>query len=130
MGMNRGCSGFNQAGEPCGSTPPLDAEYCLWHDPERTKEAAEACRIGGGRSRRAATVAAIYEVGDLKSVESIRDVARTNLLETFALDNSINGSRAVAQSLQLAAKLLEVGDLEKRVAEIEAAFAPRRPKKR
>jgi hypothetical protein len=130
MKERRRCAGFNEAKEPCGSAPPLDAEFCLWHDPQRTQEAAEARRIGGARSRRAATVAAIYEVGDLRSVESIRDVLKVNLLETFAQDNSIARSRAVTSALTVAAKLLGVGDLEKRVAEIEAAFAPRRPKKR
>jgi hypothetical protein len=126
----RRCKGFNEEGEPCGSPPPLDADYCLWHDPERKQEAAEARRIGGARSRRAATLATIYEVGDLKSVDSIRDVLRVNLLETLAQDNTIARSRAVVQNLGVATKLLEVGELEDRVSAIEAAHESRRPKAR
>ncbi len=48
----RHCAFLSPAGKPCGANPRRESGLCLFHDPSMAKEAAEAQRLGGLRSRR------------------------------------------------------------------------------
>ena len=97
---------------------------CFWHSPEHADEAAEARRLGGLRRRREATLAGAYEVEGLHTLPNIRRLLEIAALDALGLDNSIARSRALAYLAQVAVKLLEVGELEARLAAVEAAVQP------
>jgi hypothetical protein len=91
------------------------------HAPEHAEEAAEARRLGGLRRRREGTVAGAYEFSGLESVAGIRRLLEVAALDTLGLENSIARSRTLAYLAMVAAKLLETGELEQRIASLEAA---------
>ena len=103
-----------------------DAPYCFWHNPETQQEAVEARRLGGLRRRREATVAGAYAFEGLASVGHIRRLLEVAVTDTLSLENSIARSRTLAYLAQVAVKTLETGELEHRLAAIEAAVAQNR----
>ena len=119
--VGRSCSYQHPSGKPCRATPMRDEPFCFWHSPETAEEAAEARRLGGLNRRKKRTVAAIYGLGGLRTLEDLLGLLETITIETLVLENSINRNKAVGAFIATAAKLLEVGDLAERLAALEAA---------
>ena len=101
-------------------------EYCLFHSPEHAEDAAEARRLGGLRRRREKTVVGAYDFEGLGSVAAIRRILEIAVLDTLGLDNSVARSRTLIAAAQAATRLLEAGELEARLAALEAAMDERR----
>jgi|TARA_B100000809_G_C15046590_1_gene497474 hypothetical protein len=91
------------------------------HSPEHAEEMAEARRLGGLRRRREVAVSGAYEFSGLQSVADIRRIVEIGVLDTLSLENSIARSRTLAYLAMAAIKLLEVGELERRIALLEGA---------
>jgi hypothetical protein len=108
-------------GKRCGAPPLHGSTFCFWHDPRHIEEAREARRLGGQRRRRERIVSGVYDFEGLGSVPAIRRLVEVAVLDTFGLENSVARNRTLAYLAQTAAKLLEVGELEQRVAALEAA---------
>ena len=113
------CEGRNAHGAPCGSRPPRGGRYCFAHDPDRAAAAAEARRLGGLRRRREKAVATSYIVGGLGSVAELRRVTEIAILDALQLDNSIARSRLLLAGVIVGIKLLEVGELERQVTDLQ-----------
>ncbi len=47
--MARTCRAETGKGEPCRQAPLQESEFCFWHSPDHTTEAAEARRLGAYR---------------------------------------------------------------------------------
>ena len=118
---HRGCTGFKENGQPCHAPKLRDSDYCLMHSPEHAAEAAEARRLGGLRRRREVAVTGAYEFPGLQCVTDIRRLLEIAVLDTLGLENSIARARTLAYLAMTAIKLLEVGELEQRIASLEAA---------
>ena len=116
------CVGELPDGRRCRSWPIRGEPYCLWHSPDREEEAAEARRLGGLRRRREKTLSGAYDFAGLESVRSIRRILEIATIDTLGLENSIVRSRTLISAALAAAKLLETGDLEDRIAGLEAAL--------
>ncbi len=125
MVAGRLCSARSQHGGPCGAPPLLNSSFCLFHDPEHAEEATEARRLGGQRRRRERVVAGAFDLGGLTTVEDLQRVIQIGLLDVLGLDNSLGRARTLGYLVLIAAKLLEVGDHEQRLAALEAAPSPR-----
>jgi hypothetical protein len=102
-----------------------DEPFCFWHAPETAEEAAEARRLGGLHRRKKKTIASIYGLGGLRTIEDLQGLLETITIETLVLENSITRNRTVGTFLSIGAKLLEVGELAERLAVLEAAIKPR-----
>lgn len=102
-----------------------DVPYCFWHSPEHAQEAAEARRLGGLRRRREGTLAGAYDFEGLASTAHLRRLLEIAALDALGLDNSIARVRALTAIVQVGARLLEVSELEARVAQLEEAMGPR-----
>jgi hypothetical protein len=122
---SRACSAITKTGETCGATPLHDADVCFWHDPENAAEAAEARRLGGLRRRREKTLSGAYEIESVDSVTEIRRVIEVVIFDALGMENSVARGRLLIAAAQAATKLLEVGELEERLARIEATLRPR-----
>ena len=116
------CAGQLPDGRRCRSWPIRGEPFCLWHSPDREDEAAEARRLGGLRRRREKTVSGAYDFVGLDSVQSIRRLLEIASIDTLGLENSIVRSRTLISAAMAAAKLLETGELEARIATLEAAI--------
>jgi hypothetical protein len=119
------CLGQRPDGRRCRSWPIRGEPYCLWHSPEREEEAADARRLGGLRRRREKAVSGAYDFVGLDSIPSIRRILEIATIDTLGLDNSIVRSRTLISAAVAAAKLLETGELEARLAVLEATLASR-----
>lgn len=121
MVMRRRCSFARTDGQPCQMAPQRDRPYCFAHDPERAAEAAEARRLGGLRRRKEGTIALAYDLPGLDSVEGIRRLLDVVVTDGIGLENGIARLRVLISAALAAAKLLETGELEERIAALEAA---------
>ena len=82
---------------------------------------AEARRLGGLRRRREVAVSGAFDFVGLETVGDIRRLLEVTVLDTLGLENSIARARTLAYLATTAIKLLEVGELEQRLAALEAA---------
>ncbi len=123
--VRRSCGGTNQRGQPCAHTPLRDRGYCLWHDPELEEEAQQARKLGGQRRRRERVIHGAYEFNGLATVEDLRRVLEIAVLDTLGLDNGVQRNRVLGSLVMVAAKLLEVGELQERLDRVEAALEAR-----
>ncbi len=119
--VGRACTYLRPDGRPCRATPMRDEPYCFWHAPETAEEAAEARRLGGLHRRKKKTVASIYGVGGLRTIDDLQGLLETAAIETMALENTISRNRAIAGMVAVGAKLIETGELEERIAALELA---------
>jgi hypothetical protein len=123
--VNRGCSFEMLDGLLCQAPALRGKTLCYWHEPDSSEAAQEARRVGGHHRRKARSVATIYDFSGLRTVESAQRLLETAALETLALENSIARNRALISAAAGAGKLIEAGDLEERLAAVEAAVAPK-----
>jgi hypothetical protein len=123
--LGRACTYLMPSGRPCRATPMRDEPYCFWHSPETADEAAEARRVGGLHRRKKKTVGAIYGFHGLRTIEDLQTLLETVAIETLALENTIARNRTIGGFLSVGAKLIEVGELEERLAVLEAALDAR-----
>ena len=117
----RACTYQRPDGRSCRATPMRDEPFCFWHAPETAEEAAEARRLGGLHRRKKKTVASIYGVGGLRTIDDLQGLLETAAIETMALENTISRNRAIAGMVAIGAKLIETGELEERIAALELA---------
>ena len=71
---------------------------------------------------REVAVSGAYEFAVLETVADIRHILEIGVLDTLGLENSIARARTLAYLAMTAIKLLEVGELEQRLAGLEAAI--------
>jgi hypothetical protein len=121
----RTCKFMREDGSPCRSAPMKGEDFCFWHSPAHAEEADEARRLGGLRRRRERTVAGAFEFSGLATVSDIRRLLEVAVIDTLSLENSVARSRTLAYLGQTALKCLEVGELENRLAFLEAAVRSR-----
>jgi len=126
----RNCQGLNEAGQGCRQAPMRNEEYCFWHSPTTVEAAAEARRAGGLNKRREHTLATVYELEGLDSIEHIRRLFDIAGFEALALPAGANKCRILVQVGLAALKALGVGDHEERLQEIEAVLEPRLQRRR
>src|ERR1700694_1127437 len=125
MVLIRSCTFRKQDGVRCQSAPVRDGEFCFWHSPDHADEATKARRLGGLRRKRERTVASAYELDGLASVEQIWRLIEVAVIDTLGLENSVARARTLAYLAQTATKLLEVGEQDARLRDVEAALGPR-----
>ena len=121
----RSCRGIGSKGERCRALALRDADFCVFHDPAHAEAVAEGRRLGGLRRRREGTLAAAYDFEGLATVRELRRLLDIATLDTLNLENSVARNRTLIAGVQTGARLLEVGEMEERLAAIESALGPR-----
>ena len=122
------CSARTRTGSPCGATPMRDEPFCFWHHPDHRADAAEARRLGGLRRRREKTIEGAYDLPDgLRSADAIRRVVEAVTFDLLGMESTIARANAILRAAGVAARLLETGELERRIADLEAALKDRSP---
>ena len=119
----RRCRAALADGRLCRATPLRDEPFCFWHPPDHEAESAEARRLGGLRRRREKTVSGASDFTGLGSTESIGRIIEIATIDALGLENSIARCRVLIAASLAASRLLEVGELEARLAALEAALA-------
>ena len=123
MLIKKGCAYAKADGQPCRMAPLHDRPFCFSHDPERAAEAAEARRIGGLRRKKEGTIAIAFDLPGLDTVAGIRRLLQIAATDAVGLDGGIPRLRVIISTAVAATNLLKVGELEDRLAHVEAAVA-------
>jgi hypothetical protein len=123
MLIKKGCAYAKADGQPCRMAPLHDRPYCFSHDPERAAEAAEARRLGGLRRKKEGTIAIAFDLPGLDTVAGIRRLLEIAATDAVGLDSGIPRLRVLISAATAATNLLKVGELEDRLAHVEAAVA-------
>jgi hypothetical protein len=123
MLTTRGCVYAKADGQPCRMAPLHDRPYCFSHDPERAAEAAEARRLGGLRRKKESTIAVAYDLPGLDTVAGIRRVLEIVVADSVGQEHGIARLRVLIAAAGAATNLLKVGELEDRLAHVEAAVS-------
>jgi hypothetical protein len=123
MLIRKGCAYAKADGQPCRMAPLHDRPFCFSHDPERAAEAAEARRVGGLRRKKEGTIAIAFDLPGLDTVAGIRRLLQIAATDAVGLDSGIPRLRVIISTAVAATNLLKVGELEDRLAHVEAAVA-------
>ena len=114
------CQARTASGDPCRMSALAESDFCFSHDPAIATERARARKLGG-RNRHTP------HVGDPESIpakiETIRDagaILSYTLAELLAHENSIPRARALLAIFDSFVKAIEIGELEQRIAALEA----------
>ena len=127
MVARRSCAFVMPDGHACRAGPQRDRPFCFTHDPERAADAAEARRMGGLRRRKEGTIAVAYDLPGLDTVVGIRRLLDIVVTDGVGLDNGIPRLRVLISTAVAAMNLLKVGELEERLAALEAVIGHRTP---
>jgi hypothetical protein len=125
MVASRRCKALNEKGEPCKAAPMVKSAYCVFHDPEHAEVVQQARSAGGQRRKREVAVAIAFEFEGLNSIAAIRRLVEVAAYDALGLPNDLPRVRALAYLAQVAVTLVERGELEERLAAVEAALGPR-----
>lgn len=121
MVARRSCTFLMEDGHICRAGPQRDRPFCFNDDPERADDAREARRLGGLRRRREGTLAIAYDLPGLGSVEGIRRILDIVVTDGLSLDNGVARLRVLIAAAGAARQLLETGEIEARLAALEAS---------
>lgn len=125
MLARRRCTANKADGQPCQMAPLHERPFCFAHDPERATEAAEARRMGGLRRRKEGTIAVAFDLPGLDTVAGIRRLLDIVVTDSVGMENGIARLRVILATASAATALLKVGELEDRLAVLEAALKQR-----
>ena len=109
--------------------PMAGSPYCFAHAPDRARERAEARKRGGRHRSSGGGTAALGEPVQLRDVASVQTLLERAVSDTLAQENSAQRSRTIGYLAGLALKALEVGELEDRLAALEARLGNQTPRR-
>ena len=124
--MAAACRAQQADGTPCQAPPLRDGPHCFWHAPETQVEAQEARRLGGLRRRREHTLAGVYDLEGVATLEQIRRVVEIAILDALELPNAVARNRTLGSLAQTAQRILETDEFATRLEALEMALQ-RRP---
>ena len=113
--MAKSCKAKTKAGGHCAAAASANG-YCFWHDPERAQVRSAARKLGGYHRARGLVS------GDAVTVANVADVLtliNAVIRDAWCLDNSPARARVLLQAADSARGVLEVADLEARIARLE-----------
>lgn len=125
--VSAGCAQAMPDGRRCRAPALRHGRFCFWHEPGKAEEAHEARRLGGLRRGRERTLAVAYDLAGLGSTEAIRRILEIAIFDALGLENSVARARVLIAGGLAAARLLETGELEARLAALEVAVGSKRP---
>lgn len=107
------------------AAPLVDEDFCRMHSPKQAEAVTEARRLGGQRRKRDATLATVYDFEGLHTVTQIQRVVEVGIIGALELENSLSRARTLGYLAQVALRALEAGELEERLAVLEATLQAR-----
>lgn len=117
------CTATNQNGEPCAAFAINESRFCFFHDPASASRRAESHRRGGmtkATPHAADSGDVPGKIRDLNSVLMLLDYATA---ESLALPNGVARNRLLAALSSSYVEVLQVGELEARLATLETLVA-------
>lgn len=114
------CAALTMGGRPCMATRQRESDFCFHHDPARARERAEARKRGGRNRLGAHDSRGARESVEIRSVRDVLGILEEAISDTLAEAPSQARARTLAYVALAALRTLEVGELESRIAALEA----------
>jgi hypothetical protein len=114
------CKAKTKSGTPCKMRTLKGSRYCFNHDPEAATARAQARKRGGEarHNAHAGDPSVVPEqIGNIQDARKILDYVKDELLTS---DNTIARNRALLALFDSFVKSLEIGEIEERLAALEA----------
>jgi hypothetical protein len=109
--MSTACPGINRDGSKCRAKPFGGKPTCIWHDPARQDQLAEARRRGGfNSSAEARALKALQELPALTNVNDVLKVAMMKVLAGRMQPKVANALAALAARIESLSITTEYGD--------------------
>ena len=118
------CKAKTQNGEPCAARAGASG-YCFAHDPAQGRKRAQARKLGGKHRKRGMSDTPFPDC-DVKTALGLAAFVEKVMRETWTLEASIARSRTLGYLAQVQKGVIEVGELEERIARLEQLFAERK----
>ena len=112
------CAATTVWGAPCRMRPLRDSAFCFNHTPELAVRRAHSRKLGGLRRRRASPEGVPERIA-LRTVEEARALLERAARDALMLDLSPDRCRVLISAVGQALKVVEVGELETRIAALE-----------
>lgn len=114
------CKARTQSGKPCKAAALKGDRFCFTHSGSTRAQQAAARKLGGENRHtpHAGKVESIPE--DITSLQDAGGILSYVLAELIVMDNSIPRARALLALFDSYIKSFEIGELEQRLAALEA----------
>ncbi len=114
------CHGRTAGGQPCKMVAVKGGRYCFAHDPAKAAPRAEARKRGGYHSATPHAGDPATIPANIGSLEDAGKILNYVLAELLVMDNGIARARALLAAYEMYLKSIEIGELERRIAALEA----------
>jgi hypothetical protein len=115
------CKATNKAtGKRCNAKPKAGAAYCFMHDPKQAQQRAQARRKGGEATRTPHGADPAIIPNEINNLDQAKQILVYCLLELAEMPNSLQRVRVYLALFDSFVKALEIGELENRIAALEA----------
>jgi hypothetical protein len=120
------CLGTTKDGKPCGAKPLPGSELCPWHDPAWAERRQEWSKRGGkGKSNEARARKRLS--GELRDMGDVKARLMSALAKVEAGELESGPANAMANLARAIATIVQVGELEDRIQELESRAGVREP---
>jgi hypothetical protein len=119
----RQCKAKRKNGAPCAAQAGADG-YCAFHSPTHGKARAVGRKLGGKHRRRVENTTPFPDA-DVKSAVGLAAFVESVMRDTWKLESGVSRSRTLGYLAQVQKGILEIGELEERLAALEAALKTR-----
>ena len=113
------CRGTKADGTPCRANAMTGSEYCFFHDPAKAEE-QEAARQAGGRVGKTTVLSPDTPDAPLSSMADVVALLGQTINQVRRGEVDPKVANAVGYLASALLRALEQGDIEKRLAELEA----------
>lgn len=114
------CQRKTPSGNQCKANALKGGRYCFQHAPETRQAAARARKLGGHNSATPHAGDPGTIPGNITDLDAAAQILNYTLAELLVIDNSIPRARALLALFDSYVKAFEIGELEKRIAALEA----------
>ena len=115
------CKAINKTtGKRCMAKPKAGESYCFIHDPKQAAARAAARRKGGQVHKTPHGADPAIIPNEINNLDHAKQILVYALAELAPMDNSLQRVRAYLALFDSFVKALEIGELENRIAALEA----------
>lgn len=114
------CTALKVNGQTCQAGAG-ESGFCFMHDPARSEQRAAARKRGGQRRHTPHSDHAMPST-DIRTLDDVRALLAYTLAEALVGDNSIQRGRLLVAIAGAFIEAIKVGEIEQRLAAIEAAM--------
>jgi hypothetical protein len=109
---------MTKAGGRCQAKPLRGGDYCFIHEPRTARKRAQARKRGGAATRTQHGAASLP--AQVRTLDQAREILHYCLAEIEPMPNSLPRARVLIALFDSFVKALEIGELETRIAALEA----------